>query len=128
MTNHFCGPVAAALLASAVSAALAQSAPAKPASGASSGAAAVARPAASASYESAFDGYRRFDEQQVLPWRESNDLVRRIGGWQAYAREAAGSEAAPEALAAPAPASSAAKPGSAPPSAHHRGHSAPKSP
>ena len=61
-------------------------------------------PAAPASqgsgYRSAFDGHRGFDDQPVRPWRESNDLVGRIGGWQAYARESQG-------IAAPAPATSA---------------------
>jgi hypothetical protein len=38
-------------------------------------------------YESAFADYRRFNDQSVGDWRASNDLVLRIGGWQAYARE-----------------------------------------
>lgn len=41
-------------------------------------------------YESAFEGYRPFGDQRLAPWRESNDVVRRVGGWQAYAREAQG--------------------------------------
>jgi hypothetical protein len=44
-------------------------------------------PLAGPGYTSAFQGYRRFSDQPVTPWRESNDLVGRIGGWQAYARE-----------------------------------------
>jgi len=60
-----------------------------------------AMPASQASgYRSVFDGHRGFDDQPVRPWRESNDLVGRIGGWQAYARESQG-------IAAPAPAASA---------------------
>lgn len=39
-------------------------------------------------YHSTFDGYQRFADQQVGPWREANDTVGRIGGWRAYAREA----------------------------------------
>ena len=45
-------------------------------------------------YQSAFEGYRAFREQPVGSWRQANDLVGRIGGWQAYAREGAASAAA----------------------------------
>ena len=38
-------------------------------------------------YLSPFDGYRRFADQPPQNWVDANDLVRRIGGWQAYARE-----------------------------------------
>jgi hypothetical protein len=41
-------------------------------------------------YQSAFRDYRRFADQPVLPWDASNQLVERIGGWQAYARESQG--------------------------------------
>lgn len=44
-------------------------------------------------YTSAFDGYRRFSEEELVPWRASNDRVREIGGWQAYAREAQANQA-----------------------------------
>ena len=59
-----------------------------------SGAAAMA-PAASAAagpmvYRSAFDGYKGLTDQPVQSWRESNDTVGRIGGWQSYAREGQG--------------------------------------
>lgn len=97
--------------------------PALPAS-----AAAAAKPAA-ATYRSAFEGYRSFNDQPVLSWRESNDLVRRIGGWQSYAREGQGGPAAggndSPASATPtlpkpaAPAASAAMPGA------HSGHKMP---
>lgn len=61
---------------------------------AASGAAAMA-PAAPASasplaYRSAFEGYRGLTEQPLQSWRESNDTVGRIGGWQSYAREGQG--------------------------------------
>ncbi len=46
----------------------------------------------SLSYRSAFEGYRAYDEPQLSSWREANELVGRIGGWQAYAREAAGKD------------------------------------
>ncbi len=48
----------------------------------------AARPSAeSALYRSAFEGYRPFEAADVQDWRKSNDTVREIGGWRAYARE-----------------------------------------
>lgn len=44
---------------------------------------------------SAFDGYRPFTEETVAPWRGTNDTVRDIGGWRAYAREAQAQSAVP---------------------------------
>jgi hypothetical protein len=83
--------------------------------------AACAQPAAPSApamaYRSAFEGYRRFSDQAVSPWKASNDLVGRIGGWQAYAREAAGQDT-------PAPATAA----SAPAPAGHPGHHNHKTP
>lgn len=96
MTHHFRGAFAVALLASTPCAVLAQQT-AAPAHTASSPATATKTPAPPSAYRSAFEGYRRFDDTKVAPWRESNDLVGRIGGWQAYARESAGGEAAPAA-------------------------------
>jgi hypothetical protein len=53
-------------------------------------------------YRSSLGEYRRFDaESPVLGWREANDLVERIGGWRAYAREA---DAPEPAASAPMPA------------------------
>ena len=40
-------------------------------------------------HSSAFAGYRRQAEPTPIAWREANDTVTRIGGWRAYAREAA---------------------------------------
>lgn len=48
--------------------------------------AAVSVPAVT--YESSFSRYRRFAEQEVAPWKETNDTAGRIGGWRVYAREA----------------------------------------
>lgn len=45
-------------------------------------------PVAPLQYRSAFDGYRRFADEPVRSWIESNETVGRIGGWKAYAREA----------------------------------------
>lgn len=92
----------ALLLASSAGIALAQQAVAPQASapGATTGAAkaaslapppgASATPAESPTYRSAFEGYRPLTDQPVLRWRESNDVVGRIGGWQAYSREGQG--------------------------------------
>lgn len=49
-------------------------------------------------FESVFDGYQSYRHQSVAPWKESNERVGEVGGWRAYAREAAepeGSEAPP---------------------------------
>jgi hypothetical protein len=52
-------------------------------------------------YRSALAGYHGWSvESPPVAWREANDAVARIGGWRAYAREAA----APQ---TPAPAASA---------------------
>lgn len=107
MTSPIRGTIAAALVATAPLLALAQTTAAVPA----------AKPAP---YKSAFEGHRRFDDQKVQGWREANDNVGRIGGWRAYAREAAGEEAA----------SPPANPASMPHDAHkgHGGHSMHKKP
>ncbi|MBX9793860.1 MAG: hypothetical protein K2Y02_06145 [Burkholderiaceae bacterium] len=72
-------------------------------------AASAADPAAAvpaALYRSPFTGYRSFTEPAVAPWRDTNDLVRRRGGWRAYAREAGESAAEPlPAASSPSPAS-----------------------
>lgn len=48
-------------------------------------------PAATAAlpYASAFEGYQAFSDEKPRPWKESNATVERIGGWRAYAKEAA---------------------------------------
>lgn len=57
---------------------------------------------------SAFEAYRPFADEPLIPWRQANDQVGRIGGWRAYAREAQGEEAAPAARPAADPASTPA--------------------
>lgn len=139
MTTRLRGIAAATLIASASMAGFAQTKPATPAASAATAATATAtRPASG--YASAFDGYRPFTEQKVLSWRESNDLVGRIGGWQAYAREAAGGEAMPAdqkgsptpgASPTPVNATPAAKSASTPSNSSndpHGGHVMPKKP
>ena len=38
-------------------------------------------------YESAFSGYRPYTDEKVVSWRATNDLVQKLGGWQAFARD-----------------------------------------
>lgn len=67
-------------------------------------------------WRSAFEGYRPYADAPVAPWRESNDTVGRIGGWRAYAREAAQPATAPG--SAGAPTGQAPSPAAAPAPAH----------
>lgn len=39
-------------------------------------------------YQSSLAPYRSYQDQEVSSWQEANKEVGRIGGWQAYAREA----------------------------------------
>ena len=55
-------------------------------------------------YRSSLSRYQAFTEPDVAPWRETNELVRRRGGWRAYAREAR----EPASSATPSPAAPAA--------------------
>lgn len=69
--------------------------------------------AEAAPYRSAFEGYRAFESGEIQDWRKSNNTVREIGGWRAYAREIQGGTQSP------------ASPGSAPAPAQatpHQGH------
>ena len=73
----------------------------------------------------ALAGYRSAGELKLGSWRDANDTVARIGGWRAYAREAADPAPAAAASAAPAPAASAPARSPAPaaasaPAAGHR--------
>jgi hypothetical protein len=66
-------------------------------------------PAASAPvavHRSAFSSYQRMRDDKLLPWKQANEEVARIGGWRSYAREAAQpADSKSAAPAAPAPAS-----------------------
>ncbi|MDP3762269.1 MAG: hypothetical protein Q8R01_17325 [Ramlibacter sp.] len=86
-----------AVLGAAVAAAAQAQAPASP-------------PTAPAAWRSAFDGYQPFSEEKTVPWRQANDTVQGVGGWRAYAREAA------QPASAAAPMTSA----SGPHGAHHK--------
>lgn len=46
-------------------------------------------------FRSAFEGFTHFDDVEISPWRETNDTVRAIGGWRAYAREVQGTPTQP---------------------------------
>lgn len=65
-------------------------------------------------HRSALAGYRANRDTELRSWRDANDEVARIGGWRAYAREAAQPGAAatpstgPAGAAASAPAASGA--------------------
>ena len=61
----------------------------------------LAPPAFAPAYSSAFKDYKPFEAGEVQDWRKSNDTVRDIGGWRAYAREMRGP--ANDASAAPSP-------------------------
>ena len=45
--------------------------------------------AAPPAWQSAFDGYQPFSDEKPVPWAQANETVRQVGGWRAYAREAA---------------------------------------
>jgi hypothetical protein len=112
MTHPHRHALALAWLATAPLAVLAQTA---------SGAASASQPAEAApAFKSAFDGYRRFNDTKLVPWRESNDLVGQIGGWKAYARESAGTDSAPATV--PAASTPASGPAHKSPMHHHPGH------
>ena len=45
-------------------------------------------------YTSAMEGYKAFADETPTPWRAANTTVDQRGGWRAYAKEAAGEDAA----------------------------------
>lgn len=69
-------------------------------------------------YRSALADYRAFSDEEPASWKEANDLVGRIGGWRAYAREA--QAAGPAASPAP-PGSQATAPAGRADAANSRG-------
>jgi hypothetical protein len=72
--------------------------------------AAIAAQAQAPAWRSAFDGYQPFSEEKTLAWPQANETVQRIGGWRAYAREAAQPASACAAASAPHPKASVADP------------------
>jgi hypothetical protein len=60
-------------------------------------------------YRSVFETYQPMSEPKLTPWRAANDTVREVGGWRAYAKEAAAANAAAAAAtSAPQPSPSSA--------------------
>ena len=108
------------------------SAPASAASGAAqrpmSVSARASGAAAAAPYRSAFENYRGWEEQPVVSWRQANDLVGRIGGWQTYAREGQGGEPGPATGPDTAQPRSASAAGAAPSSSASGAHSGHRKP
>ncbi len=81
---------------------------------------AVNAPVATFSYQSAFEGYRPFADETIKPWRESNDLARRLGGWSAFAGGKTPDAGAPESRSDEK--SSAVAPAKPEPQGTHSGH------
>ncbi len=53
-------------------------------------------------YVSVFKGYKAYNDQPIVSWRESNEVVEKIGGWRAYAKEASQGDSATTATDSPA--------------------------
>lgn len=64
-------------------------------------AAMVSNQAAPYQFRSALEGYQPFSDNKRVPWKEANDTVGKIGGWRAYAEEAAGAKDPGDATPAP---------------------------
>ena len=47
------------------------------------------QPASLPAFQSAFEGYQPYTDDQTVDWKAANDTTARIGGWRAYAKEAA---------------------------------------
>lgn len=67
---------------------------------------------APAQYRSVLENYQPYRENNMVPWKQANDTVGKIGGWRAYAKEAAAGTADGNAATGvvPKPAASQAKP------------------
>ncbi len=73
----------------------ATSRPAPAARAATMGAAALPQGASGLHYVSVMGQYQAYAEQAPTPWPQANATVQGIGGWRAYAREAASPPPAP---------------------------------
>lgn len=58
-------------------------------------------------YVSPLRDYRAFADEPIASWHAANETVRRIGGWQAYSREAYQARRSPAPEARPTPAAPA---------------------
>ena len=65
--------------------------------------------AAPPAYRSALEGYQPYTDEKTVNWKEANDTAGRIGGWRAYAKQAARPET-PDTAAKPDPHAGHAKP------------------
>ena len=45
--------------------------------------------AAPAGFQSALEGYKPYTDEKIVNWKAANDTTAQIGGWRAYAKEAA---------------------------------------
>ena len=57
-------------------------------------------------FKSAFEGYQPYTDDKAGNWKEANDTTARVGGWRAYAKEAASTEPVKSAQPHTAPVSS----------------------
>ena len=71
-------------------------------------------------YTSAFEGYQPFHDEKLNPWKESNATVEKVGGWRAYAKEAAEPQVKHDITPTSSPAAAPKAP--AAPAAPHTGH------
>lgn len=70
----------------------------------------AAAPVAPVTYRSPFADYRVLGDDRITPWQDANDTVQKIGGWRAYAKEAAEAAKAGAAKPTPPPTPAAQKP------------------
>ncbi|MBC5767471.1 hypothetical protein H8R02_23595 [Ramlibacter sp. GTP1] len=84
--------------------------PAVPPARAAASALVARTPATPGEYRSALEGYQPYSENKMVPWKEANDTVGKIGGWRAYAKEATEGQGQQWHAGHAAPAASAAKP------------------
>jgi hypothetical protein len=75
---------------------------------------------ARSTYVSPFEHYRAFVDEPVQSWRDANETVRKIGGWQAYGRESQQELQAPARSDPPEKSTAPAAPANSPHS-HHGG-------
>jgi hypothetical protein len=51
--------------------------------------------AESLQYTSVFKNYQPYSEEEIIPWKQANTIVQKIGGWKVYAKEAAQADVVP---------------------------------
>ena len=73
-------------------------------------------------FRSVFDGYQPFTDEKVKSWKDSNNTVEKIGGWRAYAKEAAEPASTDKQAPAVAPATPASPAAAPNPHAGHGKH------